>query len=110
MVVDKYKQEYESVLSSYYEHEGVTAIITIKVDTKEADNIASKIAQFDFIEQVFLVTGDTDIVLKASFDNYEHLKKFVLNSLSSLNGIKDTKTLMIVTVYKDEHLPKREVK
>jgi len=106
MSADKYKEEYENVIQSYYNKDNVMSIITIKVDTKEAENIATKISGFDFVQEVFLVTGDTDIVVKAMFENYEHLKKFVINTLSSLNGIKDTKTLMVVTAYKDGSQPR----
>ena len=72
------KGEYEKDLSRYYGEEKVTAIITLKVDTKDADSIATKISQFKQIEDCFLVTGDTDIVAKASFNNYSQLKEFVL--------------------------------
>ena len=47
------------------------------------------------------MTGDTDIVAKAVFGNYSELKEFVLRSLAPINGIKDTKTLLVVTVYKE---------
>lgn len=91
----------EEVMTTYYGGEQVTAIITLKVDTKEADRIASQIAKFNVIHDVFLVTGDTDIVAKAKFNNYKGLKEFVLQSLALIAGIKDTKTLMVVTTYKE---------
>ncbi len=93
--------EMEEVISTYYGEDQVAAIITVKVDTKEADRIATQIAQFDVIEDVFLVTGDTDIIVKARFPNYRGLKEFVLDSLAPIHGIKDTKTLMVVTTYKE---------
>ncbi len=43
---------------------------------------------------VFLVTGDTDIVVKAKFRNYTQLKMFLVEELSAVTGVKDTKTLM----------------
>ena len=94
-------QEMEQVVVNYYGEEQVTAIIAIKVDTKEADRIATQVSEFDVIQDVFLVTGDTDILAKARFDNYRGLKEFVLHSLAPISGIKDTKTLMVVTTYKE---------
>jgi len=94
-------QEMEQVVVRYYGDEQVTALIAIKVDTKEADHVASTVAEFDAIEDVFLVTGDTDIIAKARFENYRGLKDFVLHSLAPITGIKDTKTLMVVTTYKE---------
>ena len=84
-----------------YGHEAVSAVITLKVDTKEADRIASQVAKFDAVIDVFLVTGDTDIVAKARFANYKGLKEFVTKMLAPIPGIKDTKTLMVVTTYKE---------
>lgn len=94
-------QEIEKVMSSYYGNDAVASIVTLKVDTKEADKIASQIAKFESIEDLFLVTGDTDIIAKARFPDYGALKKFLVESLASIPGIKDTKTLMVVTTYKE---------
>ena len=91
----------EQALTALYGEDQVAAVITLKVDTKEADRIATEIAKFDAIMDVFLVTGDTDIVAKARFKNYKGLKDFVLESLAPISGIKDTKTLMVVTTYKE---------
>jgi DNA-binding Lrp family transcriptional regulator len=98
--------EMEEVISTYYGEDQVAAVITVKVDTKEADRIATEIAKHDVIEDVFLVTGDTDIILKARFPNYRGLKEFVLESLAPIRGIKDTKTLMVVTAYKERGVAK----
>ena len=101
MVEEAAKEEYETVISSYYGSDQVTSIILIKVDTKEVDKIADKISHFDGAEDVFLVTGDTDIIVKVRLKNYADLKKFTVDSLGSINGIKETKTLMVVTTYKE---------
>lgn len=99
-------QEMEKVMSSYYGEDQVSAIISLKVDTKEADRIAAEIAGFETIEDLFLVTGDTDIVAKARFRDYRGLKDFVVESLAPISGIKDTKTLMVVTTYKEAGVTK----
>lgn len=95
------ESEMDEYISSYYGEGKVSAVITIKVDTKEADQIATQISKLDIIEDVFLVTGDTDIVAKAKFGNYKGLKDFVVQTLAPIKGIKETKTLMVVTTYKE---------
>lgn len=97
---EKMEKDYEKVITNYYGKDAVTAIITLKVDTKEADAIASTLSQFDNIEDVFLVTGDTDIITKVHFESYAALKNFVLDEMAKIDGIKDTKTLMVVSSYK----------
>lgn len=94
-------RDIDDALSMLYGEDSVAAIITLKVDTKEADRIAVQVAKFDVVQDVFLVTGDTDIIAKARFPNYKGLKEFVLKSLAPINGVKDTKTLMVVTTYKE---------
>lgn len=105
MAVD---QDMDLALSALYGEDNVAAIITLKVDTKEADRIAREIATFDVIQDVFLVTGDTDIVAKARFANYRGLKDFVIQKLAPIPGIKDTKSLMVVTTYKDSGVLKEK--
>jgi DNA-binding Lrp family transcriptional regulator len=81
--------------------EFITAIINLKVDTKDADIIAERVSEFDLVEDVFLVTGDTDIVIKTKFPSYHDLKSFLVDDLSNIDGVRDTKTLMVVTTFKE---------
>ena len=101
--------DYERVISTYYGEDPVTAIINLKVDTKEVDRLATQVADFACVEDVFLVTGETDIVVKAQFRDYRNLKDFVVNDLANLEGIKDTVTLMVVTTYKERGKSKDEM-
>ncbi len=98
---EKDKKEYEEVISSYYGDDQVTALVTFKIDTKGSDEVASRIAKFDHIEDVFLVTGDTDIIAKARFPSYASLKKFIVDKVAEIPGIKETRTFMVVTTFKE---------
>jgi DNA-binding Lrp family transcriptional regulator len=98
---DKDKKEYEEVISSYYGDEQVTALVTFKIDTKGSDQVASKIAGFEHVEDVFLVTGDTDIIAKARFPSYGALKKFIVDDVADIEGVKETRTFMVVTTFKE---------
>jgi Lrp/AsnC family leucine-responsive transcriptional regulator len=100
-VQEEEKSGVESVLSNYYGDDQVTAIIHLKVDTKDSDSIAQKISSFNIVEDVFLVTGDTDIVVKTKFRNYNQLKRFLVDDISAISGVRDTKTLMVVTTFKE---------
>ncbi len=92
----------DSILSSYYGDEEVTAIITLKVETKDADAVCEGVSLLKPAVDVFLVTGDTDIVVKAKFSNYSQLKGFLVEELSAVKGVKDTKTLMVVATFKEK--------
>ena len=75
--------------------------MTFKIDTKGSDQVAQKIASFPSIEDVFLVTGDTDIIAKARFPNYAALKKFIVDDVADIDGVKETRTFMVVTTFKE---------
>ncbi len=91
----------ESAFTKAWGDEHVVALIALKVETSEADTVAGEVAKFPEAEDVFLVTGDTDIFLKVRFPHYDELKEFVLHRLRSVAWIRETKTLLVVTAYKE---------
>ncbi|HLE96383.1 MAG TPA: Lrp/AsnC ligand binding domain-containing protein [Candidatus Thermoplasmatota archaeon] len=91
----------EKDLSQYYAQRAVEAVILLKVDTARADDIAIALTKFPQIQHAYLVTGEDDIILKASFTSYRDLKDFIIKSLAPLPGLEDTKTMMVVTTYKE---------
>jgi len=101
MAEDDEKMTREKALANYYGDEGVTALITLKVDTQNVEILAKALTKYEDIEDVFLVTGDIDIILKGHFKNYDSCNEFILNSVRQLKGVKDTKTLMVVTTFKE---------
>jgi DNA-binding Lrp family transcriptional regulator len=93
--------EYEKDISQYYGDDNVTAIITLRVDAKEVDNVAKTVSDHVAVKDLYLVTGDTDLVLKATFKNYQEFKEFVVGTLGGIRGVIDTSTGMVVTKYKE---------
>ena len=94
-------REVESAFTKVWGDEHVVALIALKVETAEADSVASEVTKFSEVDDVFLVTGDTDIFLKVRFPHYAGLKEFVLHRLPAVHGIRETKTLLVVTAYKE---------
>ncbi len=96
----------ESAFTKVWGDDHVVALIALKGETAEADTVASEVARFSEVEDVFLVTGDTDIFLKGRFPHYDELKDFVLHRLPAVRGIRETKTLLVVTAYKEGGEPR----
>jgi Lrp/AsnC family transcriptional regulator, leucine-responsive regulatory protein len=94
-------RELETAFTKVWGDEHVVALIALKVETSEADGVATEVAKFGEVEDVFLVTGDTDIFLKVRFPHYDELKEFVLHRLPGVRGIRESKTLLVVTAYKE---------
>ncbi|MDH7509053.1 MAG: Lrp/AsnC ligand binding domain-containing protein [Methanomassiliicoccales archaeon] len=98
---EKERTEYDTVMSNYYGDDQVTSLINLKIDTKEADAIAERISEYEVVEDVFLVTGDTDIIAKVKFQNYNQLKRFLVEKIANIQGIKEIKTMMVVMTFKE---------
>ena len=99
---DSEKMEgYDEMMSSYYSDEQVKSLITMRVDTKLAEEISLKISEYDCIEDVFMVTGDIDINAKSRFNTYKEMKEFIVNDLGKIGGIKNTNTMMVVSTFKE---------
>lgn len=79
----------------------ITAIIGLKVDTNHIENIAKLLRDSSNVEDLFLVTGDLDLILKVKFLNYKDLKDFILEKIGKLEGIQDTSTMVVVAPYKE---------
>jgi DNA-binding Lrp family transcriptional regulator len=92
----------ERLISSYYGDEAVTALIAMKVDTKDTNDIALHVSRLDEVTDVYVVTGDMDIMARGHFNGYNSLKTFVMEKVESIRGIRDTSTLLVVTKYKED--------
>lgn len=91
----------ESAFTKVKGDDPVVALTALKVETAEADNVAAEVARISEVEDVYLVTGDTDIFIKVRFPNYDELKEFLVHRLPLVRGIRETRTLLVVTAYKD---------
>ncbi len=91
----------DSIMDAYYDKQIVTALIGVRVDTKNIEDFARSVADFTNVEDVFLVTGDYDVIVKVKFPTYGELKDFIVNKLSKIDGVLKTETMMVVDTFKD---------
>jgi len=92
---------YDQVLGEYYGDEQITALIHLKVDSSDLDEIVSHLCAMKEVMDVFLVTGEVDLVVKVKLNNYAELKRFLVNRVSCIEGVKETRTNMVVTAFKE---------
>ena len=64
-----------------------------KIDQAE---IASKIKQLEGTEEVSIVTGGTDIILKVRMSSVDELNKYITEKLRNIEGIDKTKTMLVL--------------
>lgn len=93
--------------SSYLGHKklgkNISAYIFIVVDYKalkedktSQHELARKLKQYDFVEEAAMVTGGTDIIIKARSKDVEELYDFVTKKLRNVEGIEKTQTMIIL--------------
>jgi len=99
-----YASEMDIAMKTYLEGECVIAIIGLVVASDTGEEIAEKLADMELVEDVFLVTGDLDILIKVRSDDYDEFKDFLINTLAKIEGIKQSKTFIVITPYKDRGL------
>ncbi len=79
----------------------VTAIVGLTVDISRVENIAADIVSEPHVEDVFVITGNFDILVKVRFPDYNEFQRYMLNKLSKISGVKESKTMMVVSIKKE---------
>lgn len=107
------KLEKEGIIKNYtvnidYEKIGIPLCayihITVNYELKDGtklkqENIARSIKKLSEVEEVHIVTGGTDIIIKARFSDMKGMNSFVIDRLRSIQGIDKTQTMMVMSSY-----------
>ncbi len=88
----------------YYDNKIVTAVIGIEADVNNVETIARNIGENSNVEEIFVVTGEYDILIKVRFPDYIALERFLVSGLNSIQGVKKTKTMMVLSIIKDVYM------
>jgi len=88
----------------YYDNKIITALIGIEADINNVDTIGRIIGEHKNVEEIFVVTGEYDLIIKVRFPDYVALEKFIVNNLNSIQGIRKSKTMMVLSIIKDMYM------
>lgn len=86
-------------------HEGVTAMIDVKVTPKRGvgfDEVAERIYRFKEVKSVYLMSGAYDLSVIIEGQSMNEVAKFVSNKLSTLDSVLSTTTHFILKKYKHD--------
>lgn len=87
--------------------ERVTAFIEIRVQPKLGlgfDDIATRIAQLDEVESLYLMSGGFDLAVMITGRTFQDVAMFVAKRLSPLDSVVATSTHFMLKHYKDAGL------
>ena len=85
-------------------NEKVNALIEVKVVPQRGtgfDKIANRIAKFDEVDSVFLISGGYDFAVQIKGRSMREISQFVFEKLSALETVQSTSTHFVLKKYKD---------
>ncbi|MFD2617583.1 Lrp/AsnC family transcriptional regulator [Terrilactibacillus laevilacticus] len=86
-------------------HEGVTAMIDVKVTPKRDvgfDAVAERIYRFKEVKSVYLMSGTYDLSVVIEGKSMNEVARFVSNKLSTIESVISTTTHFILKKYKHD--------
>jgi DNA-binding Lrp family transcriptional regulator len=102
-------KEYRAILDSQKLHNATTAFILASVSYRTKNNetlisqrdIAKEIAKFLEVQEVHIITGDWDLLIKLKAENVDAIGKFIIDRLRFVRGIEKTLTCMVFETCKE---------
>jgi Lrp/AsnC family leucine-responsive transcriptional regulator len=109
-------REYRAVLAPEKLDSGTAAFILASISYRaKADDVpvsqravAEEITRFPEVQEVHIITGDWDLLIKLRAENVESIGKFVVDKLRLIKGLEKTLTCMVFETVKETtklHLP-----
>ena len=96
---------YTAVLDSKKLNMGTTALIFISFlydsDVMSQREAAAKVAMMEQVQDVYIVTGDWDILIKVRAKNVDEIGDFVIDRLRKLHGVEKTYTMFVFDTRKE---------
>ncbi len=102
-------REYRAIVASEKLGAGTAAFILASVSYRaKADDVpvsqravAEEIARFPEVQEVHIITGDWDLLVKLRAENVDAIGKFVVDKLRLIKGLEKTLTCMVFETVKE---------
>ena len=101
-------KEYRAILNEKKLGKGTTAFILASFSYRTQDKellsqreLAREIAKFPEVQEVHIITGDWDLLIKVKAENVEAIGKFVIDKLRLVKGIEKTLTCVVFETEKE---------
>ena len=102
-------KEYRAIVAPEKLSAGTAAFILASVSYRaKADDVpisqrvvAEEIARFPEVQEVHIITGDWDLLMKLRAENVDAIGKFVVDKLRLIKGLEKTLTCMVFETVKE---------
>jgi len=99
---------YHAIINSeQYDTEAVSAVIEVRVTPEREggfDRIASRIAGFEEVESIYLMSGGYDLLVIVDGSNLREVASFVADKLSTIEAVQSCSTRFRLKTYKENGL------
>lgn len=101
---------YRALLDSKKLGKGATAFILASVaythprrsDIISQREVAEKVSEFPEVQEVHIISGDWDLLIKIRAEDVDRVGSFVVDKLRTVEGIEKTLTCMVFNTLKEE--------
>ncbi|MBX5328156.1 MAG: Lrp/AsnC family transcriptional regulator [Candidatus Bathyarchaeota archaeon] len=102
-------KEYKTILDSKKLGNATTAFILVSVSYRTKNDgelisqreIANEIVKFPEVQEVHIITGDWDLLIKLKAEDVDAVGKFIIDRLRFIRGIEKTLTCMVFETCKE---------
>ncbi|MDI6846976.1 MAG: Lrp/AsnC family transcriptional regulator [Candidatus Bathyarchaeia archaeon] len=107
MEQQKIIKEYKAILDPKKLNFGATAFILASFSYRDGEAplsqrvIAEHIAKFPEVQEVHIISGDWDILIKVKEKDVDAIGKFVIDKLRTVKGVEKTLTCMVFDTTKE---------
>ncbi len=81
---------------------GVSALILLKVDLQELEDVVKRLVPLEETRSIFVTTGEANLVVKVALSSNEKIQSFLASQISGLKGVSVVSTQIITRSLKDE--------
>lgn len=100
---------YRAIVSAEHLDAGTSAFILASVSYRSKPDgapvsqrtVAEEIAKFAEVQEVHIITGDWDLLVKLRAENVDAVGKFVVDKLRLISGLEKTLTCMVFETVKE---------
>ena len=93
------------ILRPDIDEHSVRAVIEVKISPEREggfDRLASRISQFEQVENCYLMSGGYDLLLFVRAQNLRKVASFVYERLATIGGVVSTSTHFMLRPYKEQ--------
>jgi Lrp/AsnC family leucine-responsive transcriptional regulator len=102
-------KQYKAILDSRKLDKGTTAFILVSFAYRPGGrekplsqrDVAKQIAAFPEVQEVHVITGDWDILIKVRADHVDTLGKLVMDKLRTVEGVENTLSCIVYETVKE---------